>query len=313
MLEVHGLSYKALLKDVNFTAYGGEVLGIGGLVGSGRTELLKCIYGCLKQDSGTVTLNGVPVSKSVGKNLRNGFAYVPEDRRSEGFIPTLSIERNLALASYDRLAPRGLVLKKREAEWAVNAIKNYDIRPPMKELPVANLSGGNQQKVVVARGLARSPKVLLLDEPTAGIDVGVKAELYQIIRDPRRIRYDRRHGLLGPSGASSRLRPYPCHVQRSVFRGIHPRKVTQNANSAGGFGRTHRGGQSVMTTQKKSFRQIVGSNWGQKISILIIFVVFMAIFQRQFFLPANWTSILRAISIYGIMACGMFFVVLIGG
>jgi ribose transport system ATP-binding protein len=182
-LEVHGLSYKALLKDVNFTAYGGEVLGIGGLVGSGRTELLKCIYGCLKQDSGTVTLNGVPVSKSVGKNLRNGFAYVPEDRRSEGFIPTLSIERNLALASYDRLAPRGLVLKKREAEWAVNAIKNYDIRPPMKELPVANLSGGNQQKVVVARGLARSPKVLLLDEPTAGIDVGVKAELYQIIRD----------------------------------------------------------------------------------------------------------------------------------
>ena len=182
-LEVRGLSYKSLLQNVNFDAYGGEVLGIGGLVGSGRTELLKCIYGSLQQDTGTVTLNGAPVSKSVGKNLKNGFAFVPEDRRSEGFIPMLSIEKNLALASYDRLAPHRIVFRKRETEWALNAIKKYDIRPPMKELPVANLSGGNQQKVVVARGLARNPTVLLLDEPTAGIDVGVKAELYQIIRE----------------------------------------------------------------------------------------------------------------------------------
>ncbi len=182
-LEVRGLSYKALLKDVQFDAYGGEVLGIGGLVGSGRTELLKCIYGSLKQDTGTVTLNGVPVSKSISKNLKDGFAFVPEDRRNEGFIPTLSIERNLALASYDRLAPRGIVFKRREVKWAQDAIQTYDIRPPVKELPVANLSGGNQQKVVVGRGLARNPKVLLLDEPTAGIDVGVKAELYQIIRE----------------------------------------------------------------------------------------------------------------------------------
>ncbi len=182
-LEVRGLQYKALLRDVNFDAYGGEVLGIGGLVGSGRTELLKCIYGSLQQDGGSVTLNGAPVSKSVAKNLKNGFAFVPEDRRNEGFIPMLSIEKNLALASYDRLAPHRIVFKKREAEWAENAIRNYDIRPPRKELPVANLSGGNQQKVVVGRGLARNPKVLLLDEPTAGIDVGVKAELYQIIRD----------------------------------------------------------------------------------------------------------------------------------
>ncbi len=182
-LEVRGLSYKTLLKDVNFDAYGGEVLGIGGLVGSGRTELLKCIYGSFQQDTGTVTLNGVPVSKSIGKNLKAGFAFVPEDRRNEGFIPMLSIEKNLALASYDKLAPHSIVFRKREIEWAENAISKYDIRPPIKELPVINLSGGNQQKVVVARGLARSPKVLLLDEPTAGIDVGVKAELYQIIRD----------------------------------------------------------------------------------------------------------------------------------
>ena len=97
-LEVRGLSYKALLQNVNFDAYGGEVLGIGGLVGSGRTELLKCIYGSLKQDEGTVTLNGAPVSKSIAKNLKDGFAFVPEDRRNEGFIPMLSIRKKPCLS-----------------------------------------------------------------------------------------------------------------------------------------------------------------------------------------------------------------------
>lgn len=181
-LKVSHLAYRALLRDVSFSAYGGEVLGVGGLVGSGRTELIQCIYGALKPKSGTVTLNGTPVRRSVGANIRRGFALVPEDRRGEGFIPALSVERNLALASYDRLATLGLVSRRREAKWAQEAIGRYDIRPPLKSLPVANLSGGNQQKVVVARGLMRSPQVLLLDEPTAGIDVGVKAELYRMIR-----------------------------------------------------------------------------------------------------------------------------------
>ncbi len=181
-LEVIGLAYKDILKDVSFKAYGGEILGIGGLVGSGRTELIKCIYGAAKPDKGTVTLNGRPVGRSVAKNIRAGFGLVPEDRRNEGFIPFLSIEKNLTISSYDKLAKFGVVNRKKEIGFAEEAIKGYDIRPAMRSLPVGNLSGGNQQKVVLGRWLSRKPKVLLLDEPTAGVDVGVKHELYHMMR-----------------------------------------------------------------------------------------------------------------------------------
>ncbi|NLT15471.1 MAG: sugar ABC transporter ATP-binding protein [Clostridiales bacterium] len=181
-LEVTGLAYKDILTDVSFKAYGGEILGIGGLVGSGRTELIKCIYGAVKPDKGTVTLNEKPVGRSVAKNIRAGFGLVPEDRRNEGFIPLLSIEKNLTISSYDKLAKFGIVSRKKEIDFAEEAIKGYDIRPAMRSLPVGNLSGGNQQKVVLGRWLSRMPKVLLLDEPTAGVDVGVKHELYHMMR-----------------------------------------------------------------------------------------------------------------------------------
>jgi ribose transport system ATP-binding protein len=181
-LEVTGLAYKDILKDVNFKAYGGEILGIGGLVGSGRTELIRCIYGAEKPSRGKITLNGKPVSRSIAKNIKAGFGLVPEDRRNEGFVPLLSIEKNLAIASYDKLARFGIVNRKKEINFAQEAIRGYDIRPPMRHLPVGNLSGGNQQKVVLGRWLSRKPLVLLLDEPTAGVDVGVKHELYHLMR-----------------------------------------------------------------------------------------------------------------------------------
>ena len=181
-LEISGLSYKKMLKDVHFKAYGGEVLGIGGLVGSGRTELIKCIYGALKPDTGTITLNGKPAGKTVGRNIRNGFGLVPEDRHREGFVPVLSIEKNITAASYDILSKTGFVSGRSEAAFAEKAIKNYDVRPPVRRLPVSNLSGGNQQKVVLGRWLSRDLNVLLLDEPTVGVDVGVKDELYNYIR-----------------------------------------------------------------------------------------------------------------------------------
>ena len=183
VLEVKNLSYSTILKDVSFKAYGGEILGIGGLVGSGRTELISCIYGARKQSGGTITFNGKPVSKSIIKNIKQGFALVPEDRRNEGFVPGLSTQRNLALPSYDTLASAGLVSNRREVNWAQKAIKDYDIRPAMKNFPVGSMSGGNQQKTVIGRWLARNPKVLLLDEPTVGIDVGVKSELYRMVTE----------------------------------------------------------------------------------------------------------------------------------
>jgi len=182
-LEVENLSYSHMLKDVCFKAYGGEILGIGGLVGSGRTELIRCIFGAAKRSGGEITLNGRPVSQKIKKNIRGGFGYVPEDRRVEGLIPMLSMEKNITIASYDRLATSGLVSRHKEIDWAERAIKNYNIRPPMRALSAINLSGGNQQKVILGRWLSRDPQLLLLDEPTVGVDVGVKMDLYNLLRD----------------------------------------------------------------------------------------------------------------------------------
>ena len=184
VLEVKDLDFgDNLLRGVSFKAYGGEILGIGGLVGSGRTELIHCIYGANKPKAGTITLNGVPVSKHINKNINNGFGLVPEDRRQEGFNPLQDVERNLAICSYDVLSKYSLVNKKKEREWAESAIINYDIRPKNRKMMVENLSGGNQQKVILGRWLSRDLKVLLLDEPTVGVDVGVKAELYRLMQE----------------------------------------------------------------------------------------------------------------------------------
>ena len=182
-LDVRNLSFSHMLKDVSFRAFGGEVLGIGGLVGSGRTELIRCIYGADKRSGGTVTLDGEPVSQSIKKNIQNGFGYVPEDRRVEGLIPSLSTEKNITIASYDKLSTASLVSRKKEIIWADGAIEAYDIRPPIRHLNAANLSGGNQQKTILSRWLSRDPRLLLLDEPTVGVDVGVKMDLYGLLRD----------------------------------------------------------------------------------------------------------------------------------
>ena len=181
-IEVKDLQLGNLLHDINFRAYGGEILGIGGLVGSGRTELVSCIYGAIKKYKGSITLDGKPVSRSVSKNIKAGFGMVPEDRRTEGFFPQLSILRNITISSYDRLSRGGIVNGKAETDHAEKAIGDYDVRPAMRRLPVQNLSGGNQQKVILARWLSRDVDVLILDEPTVGVDVGVKAELYVYMR-----------------------------------------------------------------------------------------------------------------------------------
>jgi ribose transport system ATP-binding protein len=183
VLSVKHLKYRDLLSDINMEAYGGEILGIGGLVGSGRTELIKCIYGALKQSDGEITLDGKPVNKVIAKNIVGGMGLVPEDRRTEGFFPVLNIAENLTVASYDLLAKTGIISARGEKQFASDAIRDYDIRPTTSTVPVGNLSGGNQQKVVLGRWLSRKPKVLLLDEPTAGVDVGVKAELYRLMED----------------------------------------------------------------------------------------------------------------------------------
>ena len=183
-LSVKNLCRKGVFRDINFDVHQGEILGIGGLVGSGRTEVLRCIYGVDKYDSGEITFEGKKLPCSVKKNIRNGFGLVPEDRRTQGFVPLLSIRKNIALTNYDQLKKSmGFIQLSKEEAMCRDAIKRLDIRPDNPDLQVGNLSGGNQQKVVVGKWLMRDLKVLMVDEPTAGIDVGVKEEIYNILEE----------------------------------------------------------------------------------------------------------------------------------
>lgn len=182
VLKVDSLSTKDLLDGVSFEAYAGQILGIGGLVGSGRTDTLKCIYGLLNYDGGSITLNGEALPKTSSAAIRYGIGLVPEDRRSEGLVLLSDLTDNIALPNYDLNSKTFVISPKRALEQAQESVKKLLIKPGHTHIPTANLSGGNQQKVVLAKWLQRDLKVLLVDEPTVGIDIGAKAEIYDILR-----------------------------------------------------------------------------------------------------------------------------------
>jgi ribose transport system ATP-binding protein len=182
VLEVENLSTRDLLDHISFKAYGGQILGIGGLVGSGRTDLFKCIFGLLNYSEGKITLDGKPVSKNNRKAIREGIGLVPEDRRTEGLVLQLDMTDNIALPNYDKNAHHGVVNPSLLKKQANKSIQKLLIHPENADMKCGNLSGGNQQKVVLAKWLERDLRVLLVDEPTVGIDIGAKAEIYEILR-----------------------------------------------------------------------------------------------------------------------------------
>lgn len=171
-----------LLDHVSFELRQGEVLGFYGLMGAGRSDLLECLTGARPQATGNVWLDGEPVAATtVSGRIQSGFVLVPEDRQRDGIVPTLSVRDNMLLASLKKYL-KGLFLASSEEKTATDSqIKNLSIRVASSQQPITALSGGNQQKVVVAKGLLTHPKVLLLDEPTRGIDVGAKSEISEII------------------------------------------------------------------------------------------------------------------------------------
>lgn len=172
-------------RAISFTAYAGEVLGIGGLAGSGRSELLRILAGAQRYKSGTITVGEVRLHhrSGVGRVLSAGLALVPEERRSQGVMLSASIQDNIALANIATVSTAGLVSRRQVARIARQGMADLRIKARSPRQPVGELSGGNQQKVVLAKMLARRPKVLLMDEPTRGIDVGTKAEIYRLIRE----------------------------------------------------------------------------------------------------------------------------------
>jgi len=172
------------VRDVSLDVYRGEIVGLAGLVGAGRTELARVLFGLTPADSGEIRLNGEVVTiTSPREAIARGVAYVPEDRRRHGIILEMPIGANLSMASHTRIFPNGWLRSGAECRLAFESIQALDIRAPGPDASGGSLSGGNQQKVALGRWLASDPKVLILDEPTQGVDVGAKAELHKLIRN----------------------------------------------------------------------------------------------------------------------------------
>ena len=171
-----------ILDHVSFELKAGEILGFYGLMGAGRSDLVDCLAGAKPHTSGKVWLNGeLVVTKTISERIQSGFVLVPEDRQKFGLVQTLSVMDNMLLASLKNYLKGVFLAHKKEKESTAHQIKELSIRVANSQQPITSLSGGNQQKVVVAKGLLTHPKVLLLDEPTRGIDVGAKSEIFEIM------------------------------------------------------------------------------------------------------------------------------------
>lgn len=184
VLKVTGLCCKQAVKDVSFELYAGEVLGVAGLEGSGRTEMMECLFGLRTKSSGIITVNGQEINiKNPRVAKQKGIAYITKDRKKVGLFMGLGIDANIISANLEKVAPNGLIKKNKISEYADEYIEKFDIKTPNRSKLVMGLSGGNQQKVLLAMWLIQQPKILLIDEPTRGIDVGTKEEIHKLIRE----------------------------------------------------------------------------------------------------------------------------------
>ncbi|WP_067169224.1 sugar ABC transporter ATP-binding protein [Microtetraspora niveoalba] len=182
VLRVEGLTVPGVFADVSFSVRAGEIVGLAGLVGSGRSEILEAVYGA-RRASGRVLLDGRAVPPgSTTRAVRLGMGLAPEERKAQALLLDQSVTRNITLAGLTRFARAGWMDRRGEAAEAARLVETLDIRPPDPRRPVKTLSGGNQQKAVLARWLVERRRLLLLDEPTRGVDVGARAELYAVIR-----------------------------------------------------------------------------------------------------------------------------------
>ncbi|KUI97225.1 ribose ABC transporter ATP-binding protein RbsA [Vibrio sp. MEBiC08052] len=180
-MEVSDLTGSGV-HDVSFVLKRGEILGISGLMGAGRTELMKVIYGAFPREKGEVRLDGKIVSPNTPQEgLASGIAYISEDRKGDGLVLGLSVKENMSLCALNYLSKGMQIDHQNEREAVADFIRLFNIKTPSQDQIIGNLSGGNQQKVAIAKGLMTRPKVLILDEPTRGVDVGAKKEIYQLI------------------------------------------------------------------------------------------------------------------------------------
>jgi ribose transport system ATP-binding protein len=184
ILEAHGLRSGKRVKDISLSLRRGEIVGLAGLVGSGRTEVARVLFGADPLDHGEIKFAGRAVRlRSPQEAIRLGIGLVPEDRKGQGLFPGQSVRSNASVLLFQKLVQMGFILYGKVDAWMRGAITQLDIRTPNLEQKVRNLSGGNQQKVIIARWLAINPQVLILDEPTRGIDVASKAEIHTLMSE----------------------------------------------------------------------------------------------------------------------------------
>ncbi|MDA5542841.1 MULTISPECIES: sugar ABC transporter ATP-binding protein [Yersinia] len=185
VLRVNGLRREGLFRDVSFSVKRGEILGVAGLVGAGRSEVMESLFGMHPADSGEIFIEGLPVNiSSPSKAIEQGLAFLTEDRKKSGLFLVLSVVENMSIVNIsDYINKRGFVSHGKMAQDCMEQIKKLNIKTPTMDQIINNLSGGNQQKVLIARWLLAQPKILILDEPTRGIDVGAKSEIYRLISE----------------------------------------------------------------------------------------------------------------------------------
>ena len=181
ILELSGVSIPGSAHDISFCVHAGEIVGLGGLEGQGQREVLRAVFGDIPTGAGSIAISGRPLTGGIKRRIRDGIAYVTHDRRGEGLVLSESLRRNAALASLDRRSRLGFIRQREETEAVRRNADRMQIKAASLNQSVTNLSGGNQQKVMLARWLMTEPRVLVIDEPTKGVDVGARMSVYHII------------------------------------------------------------------------------------------------------------------------------------
>ncbi|TXC90991.1 sugar ABC transporter ATP-binding protein [Metabacillus litoralis] len=181
-IKVKNLFCKGLFENISFSVKEGEVLGVAGLMGAGRTEIMEAIFGHRSLHGGKIIIDGQEVKiKNPYDAIKNGLGFITEDRKSEGLVLDLSVRENFSLTNLGRISKNQIISTKQEEDFVDDLIKKLHVKTASRELQVSSLSGGNQQKIVIGKWLGIKPKILILDEPTRGVDVGAKKEIYQLI------------------------------------------------------------------------------------------------------------------------------------
>ena len=183
-LEVKGLTRPGLCEDIHFSVRKGEIVALAGLMGAGRTEVAQAIFGYRKMTKGELFIDGNAVKINNPREAKKrGIGFVTEDRKTQGLVVDFSIKENIAMANFDKTSKSGIIRGSKEKSFVGKLVEKLGVKTPSAELPAKSLSGGNQQKVVIAKWLGIKPEILILDEPTRGVDIGAKKEIYQIMND----------------------------------------------------------------------------------------------------------------------------------